>query len=421
MPIAIGLDFGSLTYRAAYLRDNDVVPVPMPPNASAWRGLVFMEVDPSLPPLGLTFTSLKYQLGGGVPFAWRGAQQTPEDVLREILVDIKRNTEIYAGDVIDRTVIAVPARYAARRRSTLREIAQAAGLGKVDLINDCTAAALGYTHDQEERPWTLLLYSMGFIGYEISLVRYARQRWREMVHEGGAAPSGRDFNLQVMSGALSAARHAGFDLPYRAFSSQWFDFHHLASDLKEDLSVNNEAVLYLPPYITGNETLSVKFLRSRLAEVIRSQVVVTIDVLKQALEDAGLSPSDIDRVVLVGGSTRVPEVQRQLEELFGEKLEPPRDDLIARGAAIQAQKLAEAAPGVTEDNAFVAVDTRLSQPDQPVIQGPTPMLLPPRPDVDALLSYARELAASGRVDQAMEFLTDLNRQSQTLLEQLRSS
>jgi molecular chaperone DnaK (HSP70) len=421
MPIAIGLDFGSLTYRAVYLRDNSIVPVPMPPDASAWRGLIFMEAEPNLPPLGLTFTSLKYQLGDGTPFAWRGAQQTPEAVLHEILADIKRNTEIYAGDVIDRTVIAVPARYAARRRSTLREVAQEAGLGKVDLINDCTAAALGYAHGQDDRPWTLLLYSMGFIGYEISLVRYARQRWRELVHEGGAAPSGRDFNLQVMAGAISAVRHAGMDLPYRAFSGQWFDFHHLASNLKEDLSIAEEGMLYLPPYITGNETLPVKFQSSRLAEVIRPQVAVTIDVVKQALEDAGLSPIDVDRVVLVGGSTRVPEVQRQLEDLFGDKLEPPRDDLIARGAALQAQKLAEAAPGASESSVSMVVEIQPSQSDQPVTQSPPSGLLPPKPDVDALLAYARELAAAGRVDRALEFLADLSRQTQALQEQLHAS
>jgi molecular chaperone DnaK len=421
MPIAIGLDFGSLAYRAAYMRDGSIVPVPMPPAESTWRGLVFMEDEPNTPPLGLNFSSLKYQLGGGAPFAWRGGQQTPEEVLREILADIKRSTETYAGDLVERTVIAVPARYAGRRRSTLREVAQEAGLGQVDLINDCTAAALGFAHGQEDRPWTLLLYSMGFIGYEVSLVRYARQRWRELVHEGGGSPSGRDVNLQVMAGAIVALRHAGQDLPYRAFTRQWFDFHHLASELKEDLTIQQEATLVLPPYITGMDPWSITFQRKRLAEVIKPQITATMDVVRLALDDAGLTPGDVDRVVLIGGSTRIPEVQRQLEELFGDKLETPRDDLIARGAAIQAQKLAATAPSPSDTSTAAVAEIKLVQDEQTAVESARPVLLPPKPDVEALFVYARSLAAAGHTDQAQAFLDDLARQSQALQEQLSAT
>jgi molecular chaperone DnaK len=424
MSIEIGLDFGSLSYRAAYVAGDEIIPVPMPSEVGdglTWRGLVFMETDPNVMPAGFTFSSLKYQLGGGKPFAWRGATQTPEDVVKDIFANIKRAVETYSGEEIGRAVIAVPAQYSALRRSIVRELGEAAGFGQVDLINDCTGAALGHIHEQEEAARTLLLYSMGFYGYEVSLVRYARQRFRELGHEGAKTPSGRDFDMQTMVAAVEALQAKGVQLPMRAFTGQWFDFRYLASDLKERLTTEDEATLELPPYITGTDARGVRFRRVTFERAIAKQVEATLTAVQRALDDAGLRPQDIDQVVLVGGSTRIGVIQRRLEELFGDKLAQPRDDLLARGAAIQAHRLAKG--GDEKEGAAPRTEPSLPVKPPPTAQTtaeqrPAAVAPPPPPDIEPIFEYARLRAASGERAAAVAFLEGLESQSRAVREQL---
>jgi molecular chaperone DnaK (HSP70) len=423
MSITIGLDFGSLGYRAAYLLEEEIISVPIPPDAAFWQGLIFVDPDPNELPLGFSFSSLKYQLGTGRQFNWRGGVQLPEDAVGEIFADIKRAVETYAGEEIGRAVIAVPAQYPASRRAIVRGLAEAAGFGRVGLINDCTAAALGHTHnytqEKKERARTLLLYSMGFIGFEVSLVRYARERLRELTHEGAKTPSGRDFDVQTMVTAVERLHRDQVHLPMRVFTSHWFDFRFLASDLKERLSVVEEADLQLPPHITGKHTIDIRFRRDAFEAAVAGRVEVTLDVVQRALEDIGMKPEDVDEVVLVGGSTRVGLIQRRLAEIFGdEKLVQPRDGLIARGAAVQAHHMEQQ---VDKEEGLL-----LRQPPY-AVEGTGTTATPGRdapfdlrhePDPEPLFAYARQLAGSGQAGAAIRFLEDLETHSRVLREQL---
>jgi molecular chaperone DnaK len=421
MSIAIGLDFGSLGYRAAYVLEEEIISVPMPPDEGIWRGLIFVDPDPNALPLGLSFSSLKYQLGTSRQFNWRGGMHLPENAIQDIFVNLRRAVETYAGEEIGRAVIAIPAQYSALRRSIVRELGEAAGFGRVDLINDCSAAALGHTYDQEEKARTLLLYSMGFIGFEVSLVRYARQRLRELTHEGTKAPSGQDFDVQTMVAAIETLHQDNVHLPMRVFTSHWFDFRFLVSDLKERLSIVEEAELQLPPYITGTDTVDIRFHRDAFEAAIAGQVRATLDVVERALEDTGMTPEDVDEVVLVGGSTRIGIIQRRLEELFDDKLVQPRDDLIARGAAVQAHRLAQQAdreedlPHHRPPYAVEGIETTATQ-----VEG-RPVALPCEPDLESLFAYARQLAESGQSETATRFLEELERRSRALREQLSES
>lgn len=402
MSIAIGLDFGSLGHRAAYIFDDQLVSVPMPPDETTWHGLVFVDANPQAAPLGLEFSSLKYQLGTGKSFNWRGGTTTPEQAVLEIFRQLRGAVETYAGEEIGQAVIAVPAQYLGSRRALVRELGEEAGFGSVDLINDCTAAALGYVHDLEEKPRTMLLYSMGFVGFEVSLVRHAHQKLRELFHEGSRSPSGSDFDVLTMAIAIEELRRQNLPLPIKVYTSQWFDFRILAAELKEQLA-DEEAILQLPTYLTGTDVIGLRFRRPDFERAIEPQVEATIDSVEQVLAEAQMEPTDIDEVILVGGSTRIGLIQNRLEELFGAKPIQPRDDIIARGAAVQAHRLAREGGG----------SSTVQLAEQP--SEPRPL---PAPDLEPLFLHARRLAEAGERETAANFLEEIERRSRALREEL---
>lgn len=397
--ISIGLDFGSLKYRAAYILDEAIVPVPTPAADTTWIGSIMLQPTQT----GLTFSSLKYQLGTGEPMSFRGKRETVEDVVKDKFLTIKQSVEEYAGENIGHVVISVPARYSAYRRSETVKIAQAAGFGKVSLINDCTATALGYTCEQKEEDATFLVYSMGFIGFEVSLLRMAKGRLREISHDGSDSPSGRDFDVLVMAACVDLLK-----LNTKTYTDHWFDFRGIAAEAKHQLSVYPEATLSLPTYITGTEPKSVLLKRADFEQAIDSQVQASMDLVDRILKDANLIPANVDKVLLVGGSTRIACIQRQLEERFGAKLIQPRDDILAKGAAVQAIKSADKTPGPVylPTEAVIGEHTKEGKPtpvvEEHIIQYREDEMLPP--PVEPLFDYVRKLADRGAYEKADEFL-----------------
>lgn len=407
--ISIGLDFGSLQYRAAYVFEGAIVPVPVPAGDRTWIGSVIFQPTQT----GITFSSLKYQLGTGQALAFRGVREAAEDVIRDTFLNIKQSVEDYAGESVEQVVISVPARYSAFRRSEVIKIAEAVGFGKATLINDCTAAAIGYTFDTGEEALTLLVYSMGFIGFEVSLLRMARGRLREIAHEGSDSPSGRDFDLLVMRACVELFRSRGTPLPTKTYTDHWFDLRIIAAGVKEQLSVNDETLLSLPTYITGTEPKDIRFRRTDFEQVIAPEIGTTMDLVDRILEDANLSHADIDKVLLVGGSTRIGYIQRQLEERFGPKLIQPRDDVLARGAAIQASILADRdqEPDYSLPAIVVEGDREKETPtliDEQRLsasaEASSDEIEVSRPEVEPLFDYAQKLMDSGDYEEADEFL-----------------
>lgn len=400
--LRIGLDFGSFGYRAAYLTGDEIITVPTSPDNSAWRGMIVVQPTPDTQPLGLAFKSLKYCLGDGRPVILGGASQLAEDVVYDILHKIYQTVTTYAGEDIAQAVLAIPARYSAFRRAALRQVAQAAGFKQVDLINDCTAAALSHTWGRPQ-PGTLLVFSMGFHGFECGLVRYVRQQIRELAHDGDEHPAGRDIDLQIMGAILDTLEQNQIKVPIRVWTGpHWFELRAIAEDVKERLTNDDQAELEIPPYLTNAAPARIVLSRHMLDRVVEPAIEGALKVVERTLEEAGLTPDDIDEVLLVGGSTRLGVVQKRLEAMFGHKLVQPRDDLLARGAAIQASRLEEQA--LAQANAL-PVET-------------APPNLPVRPDLETVFAYAQQLVAQDQAEAARAFLEELQARAGELLVRL---
>jgi len=420
MSLAMGLDFGSRGYRAAYVLDGEVISVPGMADPIWWSPL-FIEQDPHSLPFGFTFSSLKYEIGTGRRFPWNGENRLPEEVAIETLRSLKMGVEAFAGEVVNSVTIAVPAQYSTRRRSLLRELAQTAGFGYVDLINDTTAASLGFLHGFEGQSKTLLVFSMGYIGFEVALVRSARQRLRELTHEGARNPSGRDFDLQVMHATLEALQQRRVVLPIRAYTRQWFDLALLASDVKERLTLDHQATMELPAHLTGATAVRMTFESAGLEKIISLLIEPTMAAVQRSLDDADARREDIDQVLLVGGSAHLGPIQSSLAQLFGERLVMAPMQVIAQGAAIQADRLARQ-PDRDTDGAAAAVAATLAPPSPsapPVaLANPRP---PAQPDLDVLSAYVFSLIEAGEQTQASAFLGDLEHRLQALRERVSAS
>jgi len=420
MSIAIGLDFGSLDLRGAYVSGEEVISVPRPAAEGTWCSWLFIDAASEGGPLGFTFTSLKHRVGDPKRFPWRGAEVLPEDAIQDTIASIKRAMEIYAGDEVSSAVISVPALYSARRRALLRTVAEDAGLGHVELINDCTAAALGHTHGADEAARTLLVFSMGYSGLEVAVVRSTHQRLRELVHEGLPAPSGRDFDLKIMLAAMETLRSQNMALPVRVFTSQWFDFRYLASGVKERLSLHDVAALELPSYITGGEAVRIQFDRAHLEQFIAPDVERAVALVRAALDEVDMAPEHISEVVLVGGSTKIGLIQQQLSSLLGDKLVQPRDDLLALGAALQAERIRQepAAGDACPEPQPIPMPPATTPPEEPEPAPSPDASRPAPPEADAVFDYAQRLAGAGDREAALAYLEQLELRARTLREQL---
>lgn len=410
--IAMGLDFGSLKYRAAYMLDGVVIPVPTPASEVTWVGSIMLQPTRDG---GITFSSLKYELGTGQPMTFRGVKETVEDVVRDHFVEIKRSVEEYAGAEIGHTVISVPSGYAAFRRSETLDIAKSAGLGQVTLINDCAAAALDYTAELGDKALTLLVYSMGFIGAEVSLLRVAKGRMREMAHESASAPSGRDFDVLVMASCVDYFKRRGTPLPTKTYMNHWFDFRAIAAEAKHQLLVSEEAQLTLPTYMTNTEEPQTVILRrADFEQALQPDVETTLDWIDRLLEEANLRSTDVDKVLLVGGSTRIAYIQQQLEAKFGPKLIQPRDEILAKGAALQAARLAENGSGADQITVIPTVATSQSESRGMPVDRPEK----PQPSLDPIFGYVQELIAKGETQKVKALLEEITRRVESAHEVL---
>jgi molecular chaperone DnaK (HSP70) len=402
----IGFDFGSLSYRAAYLLGDEIVTVPAPIEDYEWQGMILAQPEADAQPFGLTFVSLKYYLGTGRPVVLGNSSQPTEDLVRDSLAKLRAKVSTFASEDAERVVLAVPARYSAFRRAALRQTAQAAGFRQVDMINDCTAAALGHTFGRQQ-PGTLLVFSMGFHGFECSLLRYARQQLRELAHDGAEAPGGRDIDLQIMAAAVSTLERRGIKVPIRVWTSQhWFELRALAASVKERLTVSgdDQAEMELPSYLTNAEPARFTVPRDTLDRLAGPAVENSMRIVERILGEANLTAADIDEVVLVGGSSRLSAVQTYLEALFGAKLVQPRDDQIARGAAVQAQRL--------ESQSHRTDGGSRSEAEAPVYRPPEParepgIVLPLRPDLGPMFAYAEYLIQTGQMEVARSYLDEI--------------
>lgn len=283
--------------------------------------------------------------------AWvevKGEKKAPPQVSAEILKKMKKTAEDYLGEAVTEAVITVPAYFNDSQRQATKDAGKIAGLDVKRIINEPTAAALAYGLDKSQGDSTIAVYDLGGGTFDISIIEIAdvdgEKQFEVLATNGDTFLGGEDFDLVLIDYlAEQFKKDSGMDLKGDPLAMQ--RLKEGAEKAKVELSSSQQTDVNLP-YITadasGPKHLNVKLTRSKLESLVEDLVVRSLDPCKTALNDAGLSASEIDDVILVGGQTRMPLVQEKVKEFFGR--EPRRDvnpdEAVAMGAAIQAAVLA---------------------------------------------------------------------------------
>lgn len=271
----------------------------------------------------------------------------PQQISAEILRKMKKTAEDYLGEPVTEAVITVPAYFNDSQRQATKDAGRIAGLEVKRIINEPTAAALAYGMDKKRGDAKIAVYDLGGGTFDISIIEIAEidgeHQFEVLATNGDTFLGGEDFDLALIEFlAAEFKKDSGIDLHNDPLALQ--RLKEAAEKAKIELSSAQETDVNLP-YITadasGPKHLNIKVTRAKLESLVESLVKRTIDPCKTALKDAGLTMAQIDEVILVGGQTRMPLVQKTVQELFGK--EPRKDvnpdEAVAVGAAIQAAVL----------------------------------------------------------------------------------
>ncbi|MGB1383251.1 MAG: molecular chaperone DnaK [Porticoccaceae bacterium] len=283
--------------------------------------------------------------------AWvevKGESKAAPQVSAEVLKKMKKTAEDYLGETISEAVITVPAYFNDSQRQATKDAGRIAGLDVKRIINEPTAAALAYGIDKTEGDSVIAVYDLGGGTFDISIIEIAdvdgEKQFEVLATNGDTFLGGEDFDLRLIE-YLSAEFKAdsGIDLSGDPLAMQ--RLKEAAEKAKIELSSSSQTEVNLP-YITadasGPKHLVVKLTRAKLESLVEELVERSLAPLKVALKDAGMSASEIDEVILVGGQTRMPLVQEKVTEFFGK--EPRKDvnpdEAVAVGASLQGAVLA---------------------------------------------------------------------------------
>ena len=267
-----------------------------------------------------------------------GKQWSPQEISSAILTKLKEAAESYLGEKVTDAVITVPAYFNDSQRQATKDAGKIAGLNVQRIINEPTAAALAYGLDKKKNE-TIAVYDFGGGTFDISILEVGEGVVEVKATNGDTHLGGDNIDQLIIDWIIEEFRKEnGIDLSRDKMALQ--RLKEAAEKAKMDLSSLMEHEINLP-FITADQTgpkhLQLKLTRARLEQMMEPLVRRSLEPCKKALEDAGMKPSDIDEVVLVGGSTRIPMVQRQVGELFGK--EPHKgvnpDEVVAIGAAVQ--------------------------------------------------------------------------------------
>lgn len=279
--------------------------------------------------------------------AWveaRGKKMAPPEVSARVLQKMKKTAEDYLGEDVTEAVITVPAYFNDSQRQATKDAGRIAGLDVRRIINEPTAAALAYGMDKKHGDSKIAVYDLGGGTFDISIIEIAEidgeHQFEVLSTNGDTFLGGEDFDLRIIDFLCEEfKKEQGFDLHNDPLALQ--RLKEAAEKAKIELSSSQQTDINLP-YVTadasGPKHLNIKLSRAKLEALVDDLVQRTVQPCETALQDAGISKSDITDVILVGGQTRMPKVQETVEKLFGK--EPRRDvnpdEAVASGAAIQA-------------------------------------------------------------------------------------
>lgn len=290
-----------------------------------------------------TVMSVKRDMGTAKKITLSGKPYTPQEVSAMILQKMKADAESYLGETIKKAVITVPAYFNDSQRQATKDAGTIAGLEVLRIINEPTASALAYGIDKEE-DHTVLVYDLGGGTFDVSILTLGDGVFEVKATSGNNHLGGDDFDKRVTDFLVEEfKRKEGIDLTKDPMAMQ--RLRDAAENAKIELSQKQKTNVNLP-YITtdssGPKFLDIDLTRAQFEQLVADLVESTIGPVKQALSDAGMKPADIDRVLLVGGSTRVPLVQQKVKDILGK--DPDKginpDECVAIGAAIQGGVLA---------------------------------------------------------------------------------
>jgi molecular chaperone DnaK len=349
----IGIDLGTTNSCVAVMEGGEATVIPNPegnrttPSAVAFKngerqvGEVAKRQAITNPN---TILSIKRHMGSDYKVDVEGKAYTPQEISAIILQKLKSDAESYLGETVEKAVITVPAYFNDSQRQATKDAGKIAGLEVMRIINEPTAAALAYGLDKEDQDQTILVYDLGGGTFDVSILELGDGIFEVKATAGDNKLGGDDFDQKIIDYLVDQfKKENGIDLSQDKMALQ--RLKDAAEKAKKDLSGVTQTQISLP-FITadasGPKHLEVTLTRAKFEELTADLVEKTMGPTRQALQDAGLSAGDIDKVILVGGSTRIPAVQEGIKKITGK--DPHKginpDEVVALGAAIQGGVLA---------------------------------------------------------------------------------
>jgi len=353
MPKAVGIDLGTTNSVVSVLEAGDPVVIPNSEGsrttpsvvAFAKNGEVLMgemAKRQAITNPDRTIRSVKRHMGTGWAIDIDGKKYTPQEISARTLMKLKRDAESYLGDTVTQAVITVPAYFDDAQRTATKEAGQVAGLEVLRIINEPTAAALAYGLDKEGQDQTILVFDLGGGTFDVSILEIGDGVFEVKSTHGDTRLGGDDWDQRVIDWLADSfkGKH-GVDLSKDNIAVQ--RLKEAAEKAKIELSQVQQTQINLP-FITataeGPLHLDESLTRSKFQEMTRDLLERCRSPFEQAIKDAGLTKDDIQHVIMVGGSTRMPAVQELVHGLTGK--DPHKgvnpDEVVAIGAAVQAGK-----------------------------------------------------------------------------------
>ena len=285
-----------------------------------------------------TIISIKRDMGTDRRINIDGKDYTPQDISAMILMKLKADAEAYLGETVTQAVITVPAYFSDSQRQATKDAGRIAGLDVLRIINEPTAAALAYGLDKDDSH-KILVYDLGGGTFDVSLLEIGDGVFEVLATNGNTRLGGDDFDQRIID-YLAAEFKKENNIDLKADRMALQRLKEAAEKAKIELSGVMSTNINLP-FITADATgpkhLDITLTRAKFDELTRDLVEATVAPMQNALRDAGLTANEVDRVILVGGSTRIPAVQEAVRKMVGK--EPYRninpDECVAIGAAIQ--------------------------------------------------------------------------------------
>ena len=286
-----------------------------------------------------TVMSIKRHMGTSYKEHVNGKDYTPQEISAMILQNLKATAEAYLGEPVNRAVITVPAYFNDAQRQATKDAGKIAGLEVERIINEPTAAALAFGVDKLDKEQKVLVYDLGGGTFDVSILDLADGMFEVLATAGDNHLGGDDFDQAIMNWIVAEfKKEQGVDLSADKMAMQ--RVKEAAEKAKKDVSGMMQTQISLPFISAGPAGplhLELTLTRAKFDELTHDLVMRTEGPVRQALSDAGMSPSDIDQVLLVGGSTRIIAVQESVKRLLGK--EPNKsvnpDEVVSMGAAIQ--------------------------------------------------------------------------------------